>query len=160
MAGASISKEPDHSGVKFPPPLIYAGIFLFALILERFFPAALLRKTTSGVAAFVCIAGWLILTIWSIASFRRARTSFVPAKPATALVSSGPYRFSRNPMYVGFTVLYLGMAFLFAGLWGLILLPVLIAIIQSYVIAREEQYLERKFGEEYLRYKARVRRWI
>ncbi len=153
-------QNPDHSNVRIPPPLIYAGTFVAAFLLEKIFPVLIVPKTASRVAAFVCIAIWGILSVWSISQFRRARTSFVPIKPATALVVSGPYRFTRNPMYVGFTFLYLGLALLFALFWGLILLPVLIVIIQRYVIAREEQYLERKFGEEYLRYKARVRRWI
>ncbi len=153
-------QKPDHSGVKIPPPLIYAGSFVLALLLENIFPISILPKTIGRSAALLCIAIWVILSIWSISLFRRARTSFVPIKPATALVVSGPYRFTRNPMYLGFAFLYLGLASLFALFWGLILLPVMIAVIQSYVIAREEQYLERKFGEEYLRYKARVRRWM
>ena len=76
------------------------------------------------------------------------------------LVVHGPYQFTRNPMYFGLVCLYLGLALWFGIFWALILLPAVIALVQHYVVAREEQYLERKFGEEYLRYKASVRRWI
>lgn len=103
---------------------------------------------------------WAILTVWSIGLFNRARTSFLPIKPTTTLVVHGPYQFTRNPMYFGLVCLYLGLALWFGIFWAVILLPAVIALVQHYVIAREEQYLERKFGEEYLRYKADVRRWI
>jgi len=119
-----------------------------------------LPKTYSRVAAVLCIALWAILTVWSIGLFHRARTSFLPIKPTTTLVVHGPYQFTPNPMYFGLVCLYLGLALWFGMFWALILLPAVIALVQHYVIAREEQYLERKFGEEYLRYKADVRRWI
>ncbi len=160
MTGSRDSQNANHSGVKFPPPLIYAGVFVVAFLLEKIFPAFILPKTVSRIGAVLCVAIWVLLTAWSIAQFRRVRTSVVPTKPATALVVSGPYRFSRNPLYVGFTFLYLGLALFFRLSWGLILLPILIGIIQSYVILREERYLEEKFGAAYLAYKARVRRWI
>ena len=114
----------------------------------------MLPKTYSRVAAVLCIALWAILTVWSIGLFNRARTSFLPIKPTTTLVVHGPYQFTRNPMYFGLVCLYLGLALWFGMFWALILLPAVIALVQHHVIAREEQYLERKFGEEYLRYKA------
>ena len=93
-------------------------------------------------------------------AFRRARTSPIPVKPTTAIVETGPYRFTRNPMYVGLTLLYLGLTLWVGSLWPLLLLPVALFALQRFVIAREERYLEAKFGDQYLRYKARVRRWI
>jgi protein-S-isoprenylcysteine O-methyltransferase Ste14 len=106
------------------------------------------------------VAVWAVLTVWSIGLFRSARTSMIPIKPTTALVVSGPYEFTRNPMYFGMVCSYLGLALWFGIFWALILLPAVVASVQYHVIAREEQYLERKFGDEYLKYKARVRRWI
>jgi protein-S-isoprenylcysteine O-methyltransferase Ste14 len=160
MANRSDPDTLDHANVRIPPPLIYVAGFVLGFLLERAFPVLMLPKTPSRVAALVCVALWAILTLWSIGLFRRARTSFIPVKPTTALVVSGPYQYTRNPMYVGFVCLYLGFALWFSSFWALILLPVVIAVVQYYVIAREEQYLEQKFGEEYLKYKARVRRWI
>jgi protein-S-isoprenylcysteine O-methyltransferase Ste14 len=160
MANRSDPDTLDHANVRIPPPLIYVAGFVLGFLLERAFPVLMLPKTPSRAAALVCVALWAILTLWSVGLFRRARTSFIPVKPTTALVVSGPYQYTRNPMYVGFVCLYLGFALWFSSFWALILLPVVIAVVQSYVIAREERYLEQKFGEEYLRYKARVRRWI
>ena len=160
MANTSDPNNLDHADVRIPPPLIYVTGFVLGLLLEKAFPVLVLPKTPSRVAALLCIALWAILTVWSIGSFRWARTSVIPVKPTTTLVVSGPYQFTRNPMYFGLVCLYLGLALWFGVFWALILLPAVIAVIQYYVIAREEQYLEQKFGEAYFRYKARVRRWI
>lgn len=160
MTNRSDPNNLDHADVRIPPPLIYVAGFVLGLLLERAFPVLVLPKTYSRVAAVLCIALWAILTVWSIGLFNRARTSFLPIKPTTTLVVHGPYQFTRNPMYFGLVCLYLGLALWFGMFWALILLPAVIALVQHYVIAREEQYLERKFGEEYLRYKADVRRWI
>jgi protein-S-isoprenylcysteine O-methyltransferase Ste14 len=160
MANRSDPNNLDHADVRIPPPLIYVAGFVLGLLLERAFPVLVLPKTPSRVAAVLCIALWAILTVWSIGLFHRARTSFLPIKPTTTLVVHGPYQFTRNPMYFGLVCLYLGLALWFGMFWAVILLLAVIALVQHYIIAREEQYLERKFGEEYLRYKAGVRRWI
>jgi protein-S-isoprenylcysteine O-methyltransferase Ste14 len=160
MANRSDPNNLDHVDVRIPPPLIYVAGFVLGLLLERAFLVLVLPKTPSRVAAVLCIALWAILTVWSIGLFHRARTSFLPIKPTTTLVVYGPYKFTRNPMYLGLACLYLGLALWLGIFWALILLPAVIALVQHYVIAREEQYLERKFGKEYLRYKAGVRRWI
>ena len=92
--------------------------------------------------------------------FFRARTSPLPIKPTTAIVETGPYRFTRNPMYLGLGLLYLGITLWVDTLWPLLCLPLVIFLVQRFVIEREERYLEAKFGEGYHAYKARVRRWI
>ena len=84
----------------------------------------------------------------------------VPMKPTTALVTSGPYRVTRNPMYVGMAFLYAGLALSLGVIWALALLPAVLLMVDRLVIAREERYLEAKFGEEYRDYKRRVRRWL
>ena len=91
---------------------------------------------------------------------RRAETNVDPYKPATTVVTEGPYRFTRNPMYVGFTLMYVGISALANALAPVLLLPAVFAVMRRGVIEREERYLERKFGDEYLQYKERVRRWI
>jgi protein-S-isoprenylcysteine O-methyltransferase Ste14 len=160
MSNTSDRNNRDHPDVRIPPPLIYVAGVALGFLLEKEVPVLLLPQTASRVAALLCVAVSAILTAWSIGLFRGARTSMVPIRPTTALVVSGPYNFTRNPMYFGLVFLYLAFALWFRIFWALILLPAVIAAVQYYVISREERYLERKFGEEYLRYKARVRRWI
>jgi protein-S-isoprenylcysteine O-methyltransferase Ste14 len=112
------------------------------------------------------VLGWGLLVAGVLVAvsaaylFRRAGTTPNPTKPTSALVIWGPYRFTRNPMYVGMAVLYCGGTLLLNDPWPLAFLPLVMALVQRRVIAREEAYLERKFGDEYRAYKARVRRWI
>jgi protein-S-isoprenylcysteine O-methyltransferase Ste14 len=152
----------DSSGVIFPPPLIYAGGFAAAYGAHRLLPIRLWGEP----APVESLLGWgllvagVLLAVSAAYLFRRAGTTPNPAKPASALVIWGPYRFTRNPMYVGMTTLYFGAALLLNDPWPLAFLPVVIALVQRRVIAREEAYLERKFGDAYRAYKARVRRWI
>jgi len=160
MANPSDTAIRDHANVRIPPPLIYVAGFVIGLLIEIEFPISLLPLTARRVAAILCIAVSAILIVWSIRLFRRAGTTFIPIKPTTALVWSGPYQFTRNPMYLAMACLYLGLALWFDLFWPLILLPGVLAGVQYGVIAREEQYLERKFGDDYRRYKARVRRWL
>lgn len=91
---------------------------------------------------------------------RRAGTNVDPREPTTAIVTGGPYRFTRNPLYVSMTLMYTGISALANALWPMLLLPGVLAVMNKGVIEREERYLERKFGDEYLRYKAGVRRWV
>jgi len=92
--------------------------------------------------------------------FLRRRTAVIPYKPATSLVTSGIYRWTRNPMYLGLALIYLGLALILNSLAALVLLPLVLSIIQSQVIAKEEAYLERTFGNDYVAYKKSVRPWI
>ncbi len=91
---------------------------------------------------------------------KRAQTNVDPRKPTTAIVAEGPYRYTRNPLYVGMTLIYAGISALANALPPVLLLPAVFAVMRRGVIEREERYLERKFGDEYLRYKGQVRRWI
>ena len=91
---------------------------------------------------------------------RRAQTPVDPYSPSTAIVVEGPYRYTRNPLYLALTLFYLALASIVNSVWPLLLLPLVLLVIQRGVIAREERYLEQKFGEQYLRYKSRVRRWL
>jgi protein-S-isoprenylcysteine O-methyltransferase Ste14 len=160
MATKSDPNNLDHADVRIPPPLIYIAGFVLGLVLERLFPLTVLPKIPSRITAVLCIVLGVTISVWSVGLFRRERTSFVPIKPTTTLVIYGPYHFSRNPMYFGLVCLYGGLALWLSVFWALILLSGVVVLIQQYVIIREEQYLERKFGDEYLRYKASVRRWI
>jgi protein-S-isoprenylcysteine O-methyltransferase Ste14 len=128
--------------------------------LSFMFPVSFLPLPISlPLAALAMIgAGWFSTSAFRV--MNRAQTAIDPAKPATAIVSGGVFRFSRNPLYLSLTLLYIAISLLFSALWALLLLLPLLVIVQIGVIQREEIYLERKFGDEYLRYKAQVRRWI
>lgn len=156
--------ELRHPGVRFPPPFLYAAGFLAGLALERW----VVRLPLGGRAPrpALVILGWLGILLglayagWGLATFFRARTAIMPIRPASRLVTSGPYRFSRNPMYVGLSVLYVGLALLFDVGWPLLLLPGVLALLQVLVIRKEERYLASAFGNEYAEYRQRVRRWL
>jgi protein-S-isoprenylcysteine O-methyltransferase Ste14 len=152
--------ETDTSGVRIPPPLIYLVGFLAGVGLEAAFPIPGLPSALELLALFLGAAIWLALDGSAMAFFRSARTSMVPMRPTSALVISGPYRITRNPMYVGMAFLHAGLALALGMIWSLVLLPVVLLVVHRQVIAREEGYLEAKFGDEYRDYKKRVRRWL
>ena len=150
----------DTSGVAFPPPLLYVAGFLVGVGLELAFPVG--RPPLAVTLAVVAIgaACWLLLDGAATLSFGRARTSMAPYKPSTALVTDGPYRFTRNPMYVGMGFLYVAVAFAIGLVWPLAVLPFVLLAVDRLVISREEPYLERTFGDDYRAYRARVRRGL
>ena len=150
----------DRSGVRVPPPLVYLAGFLVGLGLEIAFPVDGLPLGLALAGAVVGIGLFVALDSSAMQRFRRAGTNVIPFRPTTAIVTSGPYRFTRNPMYVGMACLYAGLALAFGVIWALAILPAVLLFIDRQVIAREERYLEGKFGEEYLAYKRRVRRWV
>lgn len=109
-------------------------------------------------SVFVIVSAAITLTV--IKRFRRANTPLDVRKPASALVTNGPYRFSRNPAYVSLTLLYLGIGILLGNGWVLILVAPVLIVMDRWVVVSEERHLEAKFGEQYLRYKSDVRRWL
>ncbi|PYO67712.1 MAG: isoprenylcysteine carboxyl methyltransferase [Gemmatimonadetes bacterium] len=151
----------DSSGVVFPPPFVYALGFGIGYALDRLKPAPVgVDGGARTLLGWVLAGAGVALAASAIVLFRRAGTSPVPIQPTTALVVRGPYRLTRNPMYIGLAALYVGVTLLINSLWPLVVLPVVLIVIRWWVIAREEAYLERKFGDEYRAYQARVRRWL
>jgi protein-S-isoprenylcysteine O-methyltransferase Ste14 len=152
----------DSAGVKAPPPLIFLGILAILAGFDRLvFGGALpLAPTWRHLLGGLCLVAAAALLLAAIGLFRRAGTRPEPWKPTSAIVSSGVYGFTRNPMYLGMALAYAGLALLFDSLLALLGLPLVVVIIDRAVIAREERYLAAKFGEEYLAYRARVRRWL
>jgi protein-S-isoprenylcysteine O-methyltransferase Ste14 len=130
------------------------------LLLEWLWPTQMLTWPLAVVpASVVLICGVLGLTA-AIRTLLRAQTPVDPYKGTTTIVTDGPFRFSRNPIYVSDLLVNLGLALLLNTWWALALSPVVVWIINIGVIAREEAYLERTFGRDYLRYKEQVRRWL
>ena len=149
----------NNAGVLAPPPLIYAAPLALGLLLNGVMPVRFLPRRAS-VLGWPLLGGGLLLGGWFFRTLRRAGTPVDPDQPVSKLVVEGPYRHTRNPGYVSIAMIYTGVSVLANALWAILLLPVALFTIQRGVIEREERYLERIFGEEYLRYKARVRRWI
>ena len=154
-------RDDDNSGVKAPPSLIFLPPLLLGLALHfviplPFLPTILLQLMIGIPILF--LAGVLIIS--AVVTLRRADTTFSLYKESTALVTKGPYRFSRHPAYLAAGVLYLGIGVAVNALWVVLLLPVPVVVITLTAMKQEEAYLERKFGAEYLSYKARVRPWL
>ena len=147
-------------GIMIPPPLIYFTGFLFACVMNIFYPIPMLGSPLSIVLAFLAVTPSAVLGLWGLLEFWRARTNPFPHKPTSSLVIVGPYRVTRNPMYVSLTLLYVSFGFLLSIAWAFVVLPAVIMIVNIYVIRREESYLESKFGEQYRDYKKQVRRWL
>jgi len=156
-----MSPKGETAGVVVPPPLLYVGGFLVGLALDWLLPLGRLPRSRFLMA--VGIALLLVQLPLGVAAFRamrRAGTQVNPYKPTTAMVTSGVFRISRNPIYLSFTLLYLGLVLLLGTVWPLCLLVPVLVVMQRGVILREEQYLEARFGEAYRRYRERVRRWL
>lgn len=152
----------DHPGVIAPPPFIFAAFLLAGWAIDRAMgtPVLPVDAMARKVLAVALIIGGLGIEFWAAGLFQKAGTNVVPYKPATALVTDGPFRFSRNPMYVGFLFTYLGLALgLNAPVAVVLALPCMLVLTWG-VVLREERYLEGKFGRAYLDYKSRVRRWL
>jgi protein-S-isoprenylcysteine O-methyltransferase Ste14 len=113
-----------------------------------------------SLAGWAALAGGVALSGWFVGTMRRAETPLDPRRAPTRLVVDGPFRYTRNPGYIGFTLVYAGISLLSRASWPLVFLPGVIATIDRGVIQREESYLERRFGDEYEQYRRRVRRWI
>ena len=150
-------------GVRFPPPTLFVAGFLIALALERW---VLSLRFSAGGAPALPLTAWILIALgmallaWAMLTFRRARTAIMPFNPASTIVTRGPYRFSRNPMYVALTLVYLGLTLLVGTVWPMVLLPVVIWSLYVLVIRREERYLGAAVAEEYGAYQRRVRRWL
>jgi protein-S-isoprenylcysteine O-methyltransferase Ste14 len=152
--------ERDTAGVIAPPPLIYLAGLAIGFVIEALLPGASVPGAVRWVGGGVFVlAGSALLASFN-RSFERKGTAVEPWKPTTAIVTTGPYRLTRNPAYLGMALVYVGIALLAGALWALVPLPFVLVVVDRAVIAREERYLERKFGPEYLAYKAGVRRWI
>jgi protein-S-isoprenylcysteine O-methyltransferase Ste14 len=147
------------AGVIAPPPVIYLGFLGLGFALEGLLPGAELPGWTQWLGAVVIVAGVALMISFELA-FKRAGTDPNPYRPSSALATDGPYRFSRNPGYLGMAITYIGITLAAEAPWALAMLLPATLVIQYGVIAREERYLERLFGEEYLSYKRTTRRWI
>lgn len=152
----------DGAAVAIAPPLFYLGGVLVGVIVHEFVQplglglSAALRFGTGAVVSVLGVA----LLIGAIGLFRRTGQDPRPWEATPAIIWTGVYRLTRNPMYLGMALLQIAIGLVLGNGWIIILVPVVLAFVHTLVVRQEEAYLERKFGDEYIRYKASVRRWI
>ena len=161
-SAAGGSETTDVPGVIALPPFLYLGFLVAATVLEAVLPLPVLGAYAVAryVIGAVLVVGGFVLIGMGTRRFVAAGTNIPPNLPTTALVVDGIYGWTRNPLYLGSTLVYLGLGVAAGSLWAIVLVVPLLWLINVGVIAREERYLERKFGEAYRAYKARVRRWV
>ena len=152
-------------GVKFPPPALFVVGFILGVIFEKaIFDLPLFADGASstmrmGVGAAFLVAG-VILVATAMMTFKKAKTAIIPHHRATLIVDYGPFAFSRNPMYLGLSIVYVGFSIMYNSGWPLIMLPLVLTALYTLVISREERYLHSAFGQVYADYQKKVRRWV
>src|SRR5215510_13222037 len=156
---SSASRDVANLGL-VRPPLVYLIALVSGTVIHLVVPLPLLPVTLAVPLGVPLVAVAIALFSYSVVKFRAAGTPVPARKPTTAIVRTGPYRFSRNPIYLAFSLFQLGIAIWVNSVWLLATLVGAVALIHTVVIPKEEQYLERKFGAQYLEYKMSVRRWL
>ena len=155
---AEQSPKPDR---RFrAPPALFVAPLVIGIVICRFFPVRFLPAGAALPVGLAAVALGIALFAWAVVTMRQAGTSPQPSQPSITLVTWGPFRYSRNPIYLAYTVLYLGIAAAVNSLWALALLPVSLALVARLSIRPEEEYLEETFGDAYRTYRASVRRWL
>lgn len=156
--------EADRSGaaVRFPPPLVPLLIVLIGSGLNYLWPAGIELQSPGRywVGGFIVVASMLTLGLWPVLLFRRSDQSVIPWTETPSILQKGPYRFTRNPMYLQMVLVCLGFSIMLANGWILGMTPVCAWLLHALAIKHEEAYLEEKFGKSYRDYKKAVRRWI
>ena len=153
---------PLNAGVHYPPPLLYVAGIAVGWLLDRAraLPITGHPSTTRVALALAFAVGWLALFAPALGAFLRKHTTIIPDRPATALVTSGIYRLTRNPMYLSLACLYVAVTLVLDSWWPIVFLPLVIVAVDRLIIRREERYLAQAFPTEYPAYRERVRRWV
>lgn len=153
---------PANAGVHYPPPLLYVAGIGAGWLAQRLHPMPITGRPSAMrmTLAALCALGWLGVFAAASGAFVRHRTTLIPNRPAAALVTSGIYRVTRNPMYVSLVLLYLAVTLVLDSWWPILFLPLVVIAVDRLVIRREERYLLHAFPGEYAAYRERVRRWL
>ena len=155
-----MTDERDNPGISVPPPLIYVVPLVLGLMLDRRWQVPFLPRGVARGLGFSLLGGGAVLNGWFLRTIRKTDVPIRTDKPVPRLTTEGPFRYSRNPSYLALAMIYAGIASVRNSLWAVLLLAPVVWVIGREVIGREERYLERAFGEEYLAYKGKVRRWV
>ena len=155
-----MKRHQDRARTPLPPPLIHMFCILFASVLHKFAPLPLLVDSGQNAIAITIAGSGIFLLLWSAYQFNRHKTDINYNQPSNAIITSGPYRFTRNPVYLSFALILLAIACQQNNSWlAIMVLPACVAT-QYLVIHHEEAYLLRRFGEQYRDYQRQVRRWL
>jgi len=146
--------------IRLHPPIIYAISILSGIGLNNLWPQTMPCDIYGRTWGILLIALAIVIAVWALLQFHKADTDVRPDKPDSSLITSGPFRFTRNPLYIVLTLTQITTAVWLNNLWIVLLVIPSVVVITFYAIAREERYLERLFGQDYLDYKKRVRRWL
>ncbi len=148
------------AGAFVPVALVFLGGLIGGAVINIFFPVPIWSGAWTWLAAVVPLVAGVWLFASARLSFKRHQTALMPWTPSAKLVQDGPYRFTRNPIYLAFGTLYLSVALILNSAYILVMLLIVLVLFDRIQIPREERYLQAKFGDEFSAYKARVRRWI
>jgi protein-S-isoprenylcysteine O-methyltransferase Ste14 len=155
-----MTDDQDNPGINVPPPLIYLLPLVLGLLLDRRRTVSFLPRGAARGLGWSLLVGGVALNGWFLRTIRKTDVPIRTDKPVPRLTTEGPFRYSRNPSYLALAMIYAGIASVRNSLWAMLLLAPAVWVMQREVIGREERYLERTFGEEYLAYKEKVRRWV
>jgi protein-S-isoprenylcysteine O-methyltransferase Ste14 len=157
-----MKQKAPPSPIYIPVPVFYLAFFFFSLLVEKEYPFGMryLRDDAAKYTGYFLIAAGVALNMVAWIQFMRTHTTISPFKPANHLQTGGVYAFSRNPMYIGLFLVYIGATPILGNWWTIIVMPFLILIIDLYVVRREEKILRRRFGHPYKAYKKSVNRWM
>ena len=155
-----MTTQADNPGVVVRPPLLYSAALVVVLVLRWFWPMPIVGRLLAVGVGLVLVVLSVGIATWGRRTMRAAGTNVDPYRPATVLVENGPFRFSRNPLYMALTLLFLGLSLVVDTWWGIVLLFPHLIIMHWGVILREERYLDQKFGASYRQYCSRVRRYL
>ena len=150
----------DHANVKIHPPVLLLIHMLATFVLNWLSPLPFAFPKVLEWTGYVLVFAGLGLAVSAVNQFTKVHTTLDPHGSVSAVVTSGPYRFSRNPIYLGFVFILIGLPLALGNYWGVMLSPLLMVLLYQLVIKHEEAYLEKKFGDVYTSYKSRVRRWL
>lgn len=160
----AVSNKPKqnlaHPNTKIPPPLLALIHIIFAYVLSWLIPLPLTVPPVFQMVGFMLVIVGFLLGVAALIAFRRAGTTLQPRGRVAHLVTSGIYGFTRNPVYLGFLLIVIGISLDSGSFWGILLAPVLIILFNQLVIRPEEDYLAFRFGEQFSQYKEKVRRWL
>lgn len=146
--------------VRLIPPVVYFAPFTAMWALQWWRPWTIPGGAALTVAGLTLVATGIALMTWSMITLRHADTTVIPWEEVSAVVSTGPFRFSRNPIYLADGISYLGVSLLIRSWWPLLILPLIVLVMRRQVIDREERYLAERFGNPYRQYQQHVRRWL
>jgi len=159
--GMTNHSKPDTPGVHVPPPVIVVVFLAIGLAADKYFPSSFgAPMNYLGKLGGVLIVGGFALAFWCAWKYHKAKTSILPHTKDSAIIDTGPFRFSRNPIYLSMILVFIGVCFYWNAPIALLFLIPTILTLRYYVIAKEEAYLIRRFGDEYLSYQRKVRRWL